>query len=193
MTTENNQIAEHGEYQGEVLQTQQLVAYAGEVQLVDSTWRESSGYISKFLLHESDEGGHPLKRFGKGTRFQLVLVEVDDDEEPIDQVMKQKIERYLKSQEKGGKHSKEAGMLCKARDFQAYLYRLGKISPEWDEKMREEAARMYVYKICGIKSRRELDHDEHKAAAFKTLIVLPFLKWGRENQAALQRRPDNAV
>lgn len=162
--------------------TEQLIAYTGEIQLIENKWSDSAGYVTRLQMHEGDDGGHPLKRFHRGTRFHMVLVEVDDDERPIDQVLKQRIQNHLKSVEKGGKHSKEAGMLCKTRDFQVYLYKLGRIAANWDEKMRTEAARLYIYETVGIKSRRELDHDEHKAQAFRNLVVDPYFNFMRQHQ-----------
>ena len=73
-------------------------------------------------------------------------------------------------------------MLCKSRDFHVYLYKLGRIAATWDERMRTEAARQYVYEVVGIKSRRELDHDEHKAQAYHNLVVEPFFAFMRQRQ-----------
>lgn len=160
---------------------EKFIAYAGEVQVLKHKWSDAGGYTTELQCHEGDEGGHPLKRFPKGTRFHLVLLEVADDEEPIDQVAKARIEKHLKQATKGGRLARETGILCRHREFQLYLYHQEKIAPTWDEKLREQAARHYICQTVGIKSRAELDHDEHKAAVYRNQVVDPYLKWRRDN------------
>lgn len=170
---------------------ERLIAYAGELAVYKLKWSDTHGYTAEFGMHEGDEGGHPLKRFGKGTRFYVTLVELADDEQPIDQVAKARIEKYIKEASKGGKLSREAGMLCRSREFQLYLYHQHHIAPGWDEKLREQAARHYLCKTVGIKSRAELDHDEHKAAVYKNLIVDEYFKWVRQNPKIVGgKKPD---
>jgi len=168
-----------------------LVAFQDEVQLIDNKWSDSSGYVTRLHLHESDEGGHPLKRFAKGSRFRMMLIEVDDDEQPIDQMTKQRIMKHIESTTKGGRYSREAAMLCKGRDFQVYLYRIGRIAPDWDQAMREAAAKNYIYEVCNIKSRKELDHDEHKLQAFRNMVTNDFFKFMREHPEAVKKRNDS--
>jgi len=188
--TEETMPAVVNEVEGVVIDAdeynERLIAYHGEIQLIENKWSDVSGYVTRMQLHESDEGGHPLKTYHRGTRFHLVLVEVDDDEQPIDQMTKQRINKHLTNMQKGGRYSKEAGMLCRDPQFQRYLYRLGKIDPTWDEKMRTEAARHYVCQVCNIESRKELDHDEHKAQAFRNNVTGPFLDFGRKHPEALR-------
>lgn len=164
--------------------TEDLVAFNDQVILIGQDWSDSRGYTAKFQFTEGEHGGHQLKEFSKGTRFQMVLVEIADDEEPIDQKLKKKLEADLKEKSKGGRWSNDCAMLCKSRDFQGYLYHKGKIAGQWDEQTRVAMAREYVLETLKIKSRREIDHSEAKVAEYHNLIIDPFHEWqrGREKK-----------
>ena len=75
---------------------------------------------------------------------------------------------------KGGAMSQHAGRLCKDPQFLGYLRHI-KPGRDWTEQM----AREYVTSVCGISSRRELDHNERAAQRYKSFIVAPFLEWAR--------------
>lgn len=156
-----------------------FVAYAEQVILVGSDWSDTRGYTSKFMFTDKDTGGHPLEGFNKGARFQMVLVEVADDEEPINQRLKKKLMKQLDDQNKGGRWSNDCGMLCKSTDYQRYLFTIGKISGQWDEKTRVAMAREHILEMLKIKSRREIDHSESSVAAYANLILDPYHEWER--------------
>lgn len=158
-----------------------IIAFQDQIILLDSKWSDTRGHTSNIQLVSDDDGGHPLRDFKKGTRFHIVMVELADDEEPIDQKLKKKLEKELKESNKGGKHSNNCGMLCKTRDFHRYLKSMGRILRHWDEKTREKMARQYVLDMLKIKSRAQIDHDKTTIASYNNLIVDPYYKWLREN------------
>lgn len=67
---------------------------------------------------------------------------------------------------KGGALAKLAAMLCADTDFQQFL----------DVKDADEAAKR-VRKLCGVKSRAELDNDADAEAEFHKMIRGPWLKY----------------
>jgi hypothetical protein len=156
-----------------------LVALSDQAILMGSDWSDSRGHTIKLMLNEGQDGGHPLKGFSKGTRFHLVLVELEDGEEPVNQKLKKKLEGQLQKASKGGKHSQDCGMLCKVKDFHRYLLHIGKMRRDWDEETRIAMAREHVLKMLKIKSRREIDQDAETIAAYHNLIVDPYYEYMR--------------
>ena len=169
---------------GEVISksvSEDLVAFSGEVVIVGSDWSDSKGYTTKFEMHELD-GGHPLKKYNKASRFLMVLVEIADDEQPIDQRRRRALEEELAGAGKGGKWSNDAGMLSKARDFHRYLVYQSKIGRHWDQETRDSMARQYILDTLRIKSRRDIDLVPGKATEYQNLISQPYYSWLRDHQ-----------
>ena len=160
-------------------QTENLIALSDQAILLGSDWSDTRGHTIKLQLPEADDGGHPLKGFGKGTRFHMVLVEIADDEEPINQKLKKKLEGQLQKASKGGKNSQDCGMICKMKDFHRYLLHIGKMRRDWDEPTRIAMAREHVLKMLKIKSRRDIDQDAETIAAYNNLIVDPYYEYLR--------------
>lgn len=165
----------------ELVETENLIAYTGEIVLIGSDWSDFRGYTTKIGMHEADDGGHPLKRFHKGTRFHCVLVEIADDEEPIDQIRKRALELELKKAGKGGRWSIDSGILCHQVDFHRYLKSVGKVMRHWDKDTRTKMARQFILDTLRIKSRKEIDFDKEKQVEYQNLILSPYRKWHREN------------
>lgn len=151
-----------------------LIAFSDQAVLLDAKWSMRNGHTVILQLPESDAGGNPMCVYSPGTRFHMVLVEVDDDEQPIDQKLKKKLEAELARDKKGGKLARDCGILCNDHDFHLYLKSIDRLRRSWDKKTRATMSRNYVLEMCKIKSRRELDHDPTAAAAYQNLIVEPF-------------------
>ncbi len=83
-----------------------------------------------------------------GQRYKVLFFEIADDEEvlPVEPVKL-----------KGGPLSIEAAGLCKNREFQ-----------KWVEihDPSEERAKKYIYFVCEVSARSELDHNPQAALAF---------------------------
>ena len=156
------------------------VAYSDEVILTG--WSDSGGQGRRvqFLLPEGPDSPaeHPFKRYtrriGKkgGTRFQMVLVEIGDDEHPVDRDLV------------GGPIAKHAGRLCKDIAFQQYLVsKRDSYVPETFESSgvcSEDMAAEYVRRVCGVERRRLLDHSHEAAETYQREIVGKFTRWHEE-------------
>ena len=75
-------------------------------------------------------------------------------------------------QPKGGALAKLAGMWCADKTFQSWL----ETDPD-NAAPTENGAALCLYELCGIQSRRQLDHDPAAAERFNRLIRGPYMKW----------------
>lgn len=147
--------------------------YEDEVMLCGWNDSQTTGHTVKFWLC-SDTLGHPFEGFERGAdAFAVSLVELDDDQEAIDQKVRDRVERQ--GTRPSERLSYVAAMLCKNADFRTYLR---KIFPEWDEDNAvyylgdlEGYCRWCLYDNLDIKSRAELDTDETAARRFKEMVL----------------------
>jgi hypothetical protein len=117
-----------------------------EVKKDGLTQRQNGDWQLRFTAQEID-ADQRIVRAPMGTRFQCYLVEVNDDETPVD----------FKGEERGKwaelGPTKQAALRCKQPVFWAYLR-------EGDYKRRgvrnEETAAIAVRDICEVTSRSEL-------------------------------------
>jgi hypothetical protein len=141
-------------------------AFEGEVQF--RRWSDSStqGVQVTFALPDS-EALEPLKHKA-GKRFMAVLVEIGDDEQPVQQPPKK---------DQRGPLCREACDYCKLPMFRAWIK---EACPDYGIVDNEYSARQWVLDTCQIKSRADLDSDAEAADDFKRFVRLPFMKWQRE-------------
>lgn len=183
-----------------------FTVYFGEILLKD--WADNAaGESVEFWLN--GEGAHPFKNFKSskrsigGSRFLAFVVEIDDDETPINQRQKQAVKKAISEKVRNGKHSQGAALMCKTAEFHAYLiHRVGRLDPDQkrifaatlphglysemvQSKMRvlldepekgELFAKLFLYWWCGMKSRRELDYSPKKFNFYRE-INEDFFKW----------------
>ncbi|CUJ41801.1 Uncharacterised protein [Achromobacter xylosoxidans] len=135
------------------------VAFQGEVQLLG--WSESHSTGAKIVLQLAD--ADDLEAFklmtvakGKvaGQRLAIVAVEIGDDEQPKAQ-----------PEPKGGELAKLAGMFCQSTAF-------------WEFCRADDAdeARDWILGVCGIQSRRDLDHNPTAAQLFHDRVRKPYME-----------------
>jgi len=149
--------------------------FAGEVQLC--SWSETHSGGAKIVLWLSDPSDLDAFRAltvrkgnTAGHRFMAVLVEVGDDEQPI-QPPKQD-----EKESKGGALAKLAGMFCQQPEFWGFL-------GAWEGDAifpivtNADSAATAIRAICGVESRAELDSSTEAAAIFHEQIRLPFVRW----------------
>jgi len=143
--------------------------FEGEVQLAGWSESHNGGCKVTFWLSDSDD----LEAFRAmtvrkgntaGQRLACVLIEIGDDEQPVEPA---------KPRDQRGPLCREACDLCAMPAFQ-----------EWTDTENEEEAKGEILFICGIKSRKELDADPAAAEMFRAEIRAPFLRWQRERKAA---------
>jgi len=135
--------------------------YEDEVMLAGWNDSQSSGHTAKFWLC-SDVLGHPFEGFErKVDSFFISLVELDDDNETIDQKMRDRVESKKKSPSQ--RLSFVAAMFCKNPEFWSFVGADGELG-----------AAEYVRETCGIESRGQLDKEDDAARKFHELIRKPF-------------------
>jgi hypothetical protein len=185
----------------------QIIAYSGEMMLAGWTESHNGGRKVTFWLSD-DSAEHPFKRFtsraGKvaGQRFMVAFVQLDDNEQPVDQEAAQKAAGAAKQAsahrqpsapkestsgpEKGGELAKWAGILCNDPVFWewARLTHPETWSSAWDHATEKDGGwAIFIRHFCGIRSRRELDHNAEAGRKFREEIMKPFHKWRETGDA----------
>jgi hypothetical protein len=145
--------------------------FHGEMQLAGWSESHNSGCKVTFWLQSSEdlEAFRALtvrKGNTAGQRFMAALVEVGDDELPVQQPEPEKA--------KGGPLAKLAGMLCADPEFWQFLTHQFSLEDACESSDR---AAEVIRSTCLIESRAELDGDEDARVAFHTLIRGPWIKW----------------
>jgi hypothetical protein len=138
-------------------------AFQGEVLM--RRWSDSStqGVQITFALPDASDL-EPLKA-KTGKRFACVLVEIGDDEAPVETPVVA-VPPDSENRKKGGQWAKLAGIWCADSDFQ-----------KWAEADSPEAAAQFIRETCAIESRAVLDHDMDALSRFNAGIRYPFMKW----------------
>ena len=103
----------------------------------------------------------------------LTLVEVGDDETPVDQAKAELVEEPEAPPRKGGPRSKNAARLCHDDEFQWYVSEQDGL----DDKASVTEADAYLKRIVGIGSKIDLDYDDEAWARLETKVKSPFLLW----------------
>lgn len=144
------------------------MVYKDEVMLAGWNDSQTHGHTVKFWLC-ADTMGHPFEGYERhSNEFHITLVELDDDQEVIDQKMRDKVE--ASSKRPSERVSYVAAMLCKNEGFWTWL-----------GVKDEDEAKFEVYSRCKVESRAELDADPVKAELFHTEMRKPFLRWQESN------------
>jgi hypothetical protein len=144
--------------------------FSGEVQL--RRWSESStqGVQVTFALADSADL-EPLKA-KSGKRFMAVLVEIGDDELPVEPVKPAR-------KDTRGPLCREACDLCEMPDFWAW------INNAYPEHIQSEGeAKEWLCVALDIGSRKHLDEMPNAADRFISNIRIPFIRWQRSRRTA---------
>lgn len=119
--------------------------------------QDRTGYVLTLCIHP-DEIPEELLRDFVGARYQIVMVRVDENEQP-----------YKRNKPKT--ISNQAAILCKDQDFQKFLVEGGMA---WD--MSEKSADSFIKETCSISSKSQLDVEQEAAETFNN-IVGEFNEW----------------
>ena len=139
--------------------------FSGEVQFRRYSDTSTQGVQVTLALH-GREALEPL--IGKaGKRFMAVLVEIGDDEAPV-QPQPRKDTR--------GPLCKEACDLCAMPEFQKWAHKTADYRGEASEASAKDA----ILSWCAIDSRKELDTNLHAGGEFVARIRGPFMRYMRE-------------
>ncbi len=136
------------------------VAFQGEVMLAGWSQTHNGGAKVTFWLSDEDDlaafkAMTVAKGKSAGQRLAVVAVEIGDDEQPKPQP----------EQPKGGELAKLAGMFCQSVQF-------------WEFCRADDAdeARDWILRVCGVQSRRDLDHNPTAAKIFHERIRKPYME-----------------
>lgn len=159
-------------------QDEPQAVYLDEAMLAGWNDSQQNGHTVKFWLC-SDAMGHPFEGHSRKQEFALVLVELDDDNEPIDQNMRDRVEQQHVHPQ--SRLSVACAAICRNPEFwlwcQSNDYTLAG-NPVIDE----ESAKLWFYLMCHIDSRASLDDPDH-GRAIKTFDGI------RKDFAATQEAP----
>jgi len=153
--------------------------FQGEVQLAG--WSESHNggcKVTFWLSDPTDLDAFRVMTVRKGNtagqRLACVLVEIGDDEQPVQQEPAAPGPAPAEPEQKGGELAKLAGMWCAAPGFWEFLN--SNSTGKWTVTNAEQAAAV-VRKVCRVETRAMLDHDEHAGMRFQEFIRLPYMRW----------------
>lgn len=170
------------EIQQKLKEMEPYLALASEVQFIDGAYSVGGGTWIKFFCPEKEildkfEGVDKHSKTKQGARYVMMLVEIQDDETPVNQQNRRRIEK--EELIKGGPLSKRAGILCNDPDYLGYLI-LQKHIAKGEKKAMVEAAEVYVRDMCGVTTRKLLDQDKEAARKFRVFVLEPFIRWHAE-------------
>jgi hypothetical protein len=131
--------------------------FQGEVQM--RRWSDSStqGVQVTFALPDASDL-EPLKA-KTGKRFMAVLVEIGDDEQPVQPPV-------------------QRGPLC----IEACEYSRDPAFWKWAGVTDENAAAEWIKRRCQVDSRKEIDHLRYAADLFRNDVRVPFMRWQRQQR-----------
>lgn len=122
------------------------------------------GVVISFVLHPQ-EVPDKLATAVLGTRYQLVLVELDDNDEPKDHRADTRL-------------TQRASILCGEKVFQTFLSELLPLDWQQATGSHEERAATVLRGFCKVQSRRDIVPGSAAAAAFENLLG-KFIGWKR--------------
>ena len=145
--------------------------FSGELQLAGWSETHNGGCKVTFWLQSSDdlEAFRTLtirKGNTSGQRFMAALVEVGDDELPVQPIdtLPEPVQKAAENVHIGGPLARLAGQWCADPAFREWIY-----------VDTEAQAAEKIRAFCNIESRRLLDHDLEAATKFKKLFRTPYM------------------
>ena len=167
---------------------QPFAAFAGEVMLAGADWSHQNGHSGKFLFGgETDLDSNPMAEFtlrrGKkaGTRFHMILIEIQDDETPVNVTKRDKVEAATQTKPTGKTAKRRsAAMLCKSPEFHKWLIELGYVKESHSEEFATSIAKEYILRCVGISSRKELDNDSALWEKYQITVLKPYNEYLRK-------------
>jgi hypothetical protein len=154
--------------------------FQGEMQLAGWNQTHNGGSKVTFWLPDDSDlepfkGLTAKKGNTAGHRFMVVLVEIGDDEQPVNSTVK---ESLTIEKNKGGELAKWSGILCNDPMFW-----------EWIESTSDEYGHLvvghtqaaeFIYSSCNVTSRAQLDHNFMSAMIFREEVMAKFDAWKGE-------------
>lgn len=165
-----------------------------ETQFAGRGWAETQG--AHLALHVPDLDDQlfwrqcPTRDQGEketqGRSFDMLMMEIGDDEIIIDQTMRGKAEAALK----GGPHSKAVAMLLQDADFGDWLDNRS-IYATADQTRTLGERDTLMKAACKIKSKVEFDYDDEAWQRFETQFHRPFIQYMQKRTGGVSRHDAN--
>ena len=155
-------------------------AYQGELMLAGWTDNHTTGAKVTFWLPDQEAlecFRHLTVRKGRtaGQRFMAVLIQLGDDDQPIQPGEEGRSEKPSHAL------AISAAAVCRASAFQEYVGSIRNWYPS-EAKDREDQAAEYVREFCRVESRSELDNSPTAAQLFARLMG-EYRDWSRATGA----------
>lgn len=115
--------------------------------------QDKNGFVLKLVLHPND-APEDLLRDPVGTRYLIVAVRMNDQDEPVVAPTAREASAVVKI----------AGALCRDERFQVWLVR-----EELIDEISEKAASEFIRKHCGVNSRSDLRSNKTARDRFLAL------------------------
>jgi len=150
--------------------------YEDEAMLAGWNDSQQNGHTVKLWLC-NDGMGHPFEGVDRKQQLLVSLIELDDDQAPIDQKMREKVERQ--GTRPSERPSYGAVMLCKNPEFHKWIahdervkqiMREGEHPADW-----EKVAKEWMCRALAMESRSELDKSEELRVRYHEIIYKPFM------------------
>lgn len=141
-------------------------------------WTDSNtGQTVSFWLANVEGVEHPLAGYREGDQFMIALVELSDEDEPVDQERRARAEKVDEELKKPKRHgqlpSQGCALVCNNPDFWSYLNEI--LEPDKPVQSAASAA-AHVRELLGIESRREMDTNPEAEEAWHK-IRRAFVEW----------------
>ncbi len=154
-----------------------------DVFFLGATWSHNNGTVVAFAFTDKQEWQDfrdwPALSEGKDVEAQeieIVLFRVGDNGELVNIQQRDRIEAI--EDMKGGPQSIRCARLLTDPEFVRYY---ASLSEEQDTHPDfERNAKLWINEQCGIRSRKELDHDSCALDRFNALVMSPFNRWRGE-------------
>ena len=168
------------------------IAYNGEFMLAGWGDTSTAGYTVTFWCEPPEQGIHSFAGYLRGRdTFMAALVELDEDDMPVDQAKRARVEGGEQADSPNADHgptrkgpkplSNYAALLCTNEDFWRWInveMMDGPAGYDWINSTEQAAA--WMRERLEIESRRELDEDEKAAERYHRLVRRPFTEWNDE-------------
>lgn len=161
-----------------------LEGFPDEAWFIGASWSHTTGASITLELMEfgafASSATADNSATNTGARFHLTLVQLDEQEQPINQAQAEKAAE-LEAKLKGGSKSKQAAILFKADDFRRFvairLYGNGATGEH--ALATPEQADEWAKRVAGFKSKIELDHSPEVWERYQNRVMRWFLSWAR--------------
>lgn len=134
--------------------------YADEVMLAGWNDSQQKGHTVKFWLC-NDNMGHPFEGISRTQELAIALAELDDDNEPVDQKMRDRVEKQGIAPQ--SRLSVACAGLCRNPEFWKWC-RENDYTLAGNQIVDEESAKLWFYLILQIDSRAQLDDPDRTKA-----------------------------